>query len=251
MQLSGSPADGPGHRALKQPLSGSHPQITGVVVSHVASDGCNTSHLTLSEEAPAAVDQEGHGLSLLLPRAENPRCRDGYCTKYNGHRGRCNLQRRPREDELLVLAARVRALKEESAIVRADRDCLQVDVTSRWCKFAQACAFLSDHVRRKRSTQNRTSTSVEEVEREIRRLVLDCLSSEPAKRHSQPAHDAPTADGTTAGAQLAAGERRSDVDVAEQSAVELVPFVLIAGDRTLPAGCQLGLRCTNNAAAHS
>ncbi|KAJ1628776.1 hypothetical protein T492DRAFT_1015561 [Pavlovales sp. CCMP2436] len=227
MQLSGSPherpADGPGDFAhLEQSLSGSQPHITGVVVSHVASDGCNTSqlstdfaHLQPAPPAPAAVDQEGHGLSLLLPRAENPCCRDGYCTKDNGHRGRCNLQRRPREDDLLVLAARVRALKEESAIARADRDRLQVEVTSRWCKFAQTCAFLSDHVRRKRATRSRAITSAEEVEREIRRLALDCLDSEPA-----------------------AGKRRADVDVAEQSTVELVPFVLIAGDRTLPAGAQ-------------
>jgi len=101
----------------------------------------------------------------LLPRAKNPCCRDGYCTKDNGHRGRCNLQRRPREDDLLVLVAHVRALREEAAIVRADRDRLQVEVTSRWCKFSQTCTFPSDHVRRKRAARSRATTSVEEVER--------------------------------------------------------------------------------------
>mmetsp|Transcript_28845 Transcript_28845/g.71036 ORF Transcript_28845/g.71036 Transcript_28845/m.71036 type:complete len:133 (-) Transcript_28845:256-654(-) len=124
-------------------------------------------------------------------------------------------------------------------MVRADRDRLQVEVTSRWCKFAQTCAFLSDHVRRKRTTRSRAVTSVEEIEREIRRVALDCLGSEPAEKHSQPAQGAPTNEGKIAGAQPAVGERRADVDVAEQSTVELVPFVLIAGDRTLPAGARV------------
>jgi len=166
----------------------------------------------------------------LLPRAKNPCCRDGYCTKDNGHRGRCNLQHRPREDDVMLLVARVRALHVETARVRADRDHLQVEVTSCWGKFAQACAFLDDHVRSKRATRSRAITSAGEVEREIRRLALDFLESESAEKV-----DAPTADGKIASVQPAV---LADVDVAERTTVELVPFVLIAGDRTLPADAQ-------------
>jgi hypothetical protein len=85
-------------------------------------------------------------------------------------------------------------------------------------------------VRGKRAARSRTITSVEEVDRAIRRVTLDCLEVENSVEHAPvlSGHSAPAAD---AGADAA----RRTAEVSEQCAAELVPFVMIAQDRALPA----------------
>jgi hypothetical protein len=134
---------------------------------------------------------------------------------------------------MLALVARVRELTAEVESVRTECVLLQAEISNRWGKFAQACSFLGFHVRGKRAARSRTITSVEEVDREIRRVVLDCLEDENSVEHALPVpseHSAPTAD---AGADAA--RRTAEAEVYEQCATELVPFVIIARDKTLPA----------------
>jgi hypothetical protein len=135
-------------------------------------------------------------------------------------------------DDILALVAHLRELSAEAESVRTERGLLQAEVSSRW-SVRRACKFLSDHVRSKRAARRRTITSLEDVDRDIRRIVLECLEGDSPGLHALPVR--PAEHSAPAAATDADAERRTaEVKVAEESSAELVPFGLIARE-ILPA----------------
>jgi predicted RNase H-like nuclease (RuvC/YqgF family) len=66
--------------------------------------------------------------------------RDSKCVKENGHRGRCSLQRRPCEEEMVAMLHQIRSLQVEITEVKRERDRLQTEVSNLWSKLAKARA---------------------------------------------------------------------------------------------------------------
>lgn len=73
----------------------------------------------------------------VLPQVRVRCGRDEKCCKENGHRGRCSLQLKPKEDDMLRLVEQVRVLQAELAETQGDRDRLKVESSTLWAKLMQ------------------------------------------------------------------------------------------------------------------
>jgi len=114
------------------------------------------------------------------------RCaRDEKCVKENGHRGRCSLQHRPREDDMLRLVDQIRSLQHELDFVKGERDRLQGEVSTLRTKLAKACTFLIDIVRSKRQIRSSATPTAEECHQELQKISMQCLQEEVEEKHKQ------------------------------------------------------------------
>lgn len=73
----------------------------------------------------------------VLPQVRVRCGRDEKCCKENGHRGRCSLQLKPKEEDMTRLVEQVRILQAELEEVTGARERLKVESATLWAKLMQ------------------------------------------------------------------------------------------------------------------
>eukprot|EP00307_Rebecca_sp_RCC1486_P000536 CAMPEP_0119408050 /NCGR_PEP_ID=MMETSP1335-20130426/1729_1 /TAXON_ID=259385 /ORGANISM="Chrysoculter rhomboideus, Strain RCC1486" /LENGTH=308 /DNA_ID=CAMNT_0007432239 /DNA_START=1 /DNA_END=927 /DNA_ORIENTATION=- len=188
-----------------------------------------------------------------LPEVRVRCARDEKCVKENGHRGRCSLQHRPREDDMLRLVDQVRQLQQEVETVKADRDRLQNEVSTLWSKLAKSCMFLSNIVRSKRENRSTASPTAEECQRELKKVCLECQQFETEEKREQFTASLTLLESAMASvtspdelarrqAEADAYKRQFEADMhqmreahnahAESDAADIVPYMMVAQTMT-------------------
>lgn len=76
----------------------------------------------------------------VLPQVRVRCARDDKCCKENGHRGRCSLQLKPKEDDMLRLVEQMRMLEAELQDTKGERDRLKEESAKLWGKLMQVRA---------------------------------------------------------------------------------------------------------------
>lgn len=114
------------------------------------------------------------------------RCgRDEQCVKENGHRGRCSLQHRLREEDMLRLVEKVSTLQTEIDAVKAERDRYQSEVSAYWAGVQKSCTLLSGVVCSKRALHSGASPSADECQAELRAIAGQLFEVEAEERREQ------------------------------------------------------------------
>ena len=185
------------------------------------------------------------------------RCgRDEQCVKENGHRGRCSLQHRLREEDMLRLVEKISTLQSEMDAVRVERDRYQHEVSTCWSGVQKSCTFLSGIVCSKRQLKSGAVPTADECQAELRAIADELFQLESAERHEQ--FSAPLAlleQSLPDGEEVAKGTGRlSEIDeykrqfeqrlaasreahetATETAIAELVPLMMTAPPRLTPA----------------
>lgn len=185
------------------------------------------------------------------------RCgRDEQCVKENGHRGRCSLQHRLREEDMLRLVEKISTLQTEIDSVKVERDRYQNEVSSYWTGVQKTCTFLSALVCSKRQLQSGSIPTAEECQAELRGIATQLFQVESKERHEQFAASLTLLEQSLPDndEEPESARRQSEIDeykrqfeqrlqssrdahesATEQAIAELVPFMMTAPQR-LTAG---------------
>lgn len=70
----------------------------------------------------------------VLPQVRVRCGREEKCCKENGHRGRCSLQLKPKEDDMVRLVEQIRNLESELEGTKDERDRLKAESKTLWSK---------------------------------------------------------------------------------------------------------------------
>jgi len=145
--------------------------LQGFTAGHVPQDAPQPS-LALQLQGEASKAGQHHALGdkyIALHRSALPhvhmRCvRDARCSKENGHRGRCSLTHKPRDEDINHLKGHVASLQAELAEAQARRESTKKEIATLDGKVSQVCKLLGKLVRDHRTASTGASGRISSAE---------------------------------------------------------------------------------------